>query len=128
MKVNLSSTHYEVDDLLSAQEFYHSRNWTDGLPVVPPTPDAVGACLEWMMMPADQLVGIEPVRQCAITAENVKRFRELRAIEGLVGLLQKQPEEVRFGERRWECAEEGGGGLSLFFATFSFVLPPRLGD
>ena len=69
--MNLSSTHYEVDDLQSAQEFYHSRNWTDGLPVVPPTPDAVKACLEWVMMPADQLVGIEPVRQCAITAEKL---------------------------------------------------------
>ena len=70
-KMNLFSKRYEVDDLQSAQEFYHSRNWTDGLPVVPPTPDAVEACLEWVMMPADHLVGVEPVRQRAITAEKV---------------------------------------------------------
>jgi hypothetical protein len=67
----LSSKCYEVDDILAAQEFYHSRQWTDGLPVVPPTADAVQACLDWAMMPADHLVGIEPVRNRAITAEKL---------------------------------------------------------
>jgi hypothetical protein len=33
--MNLSSKRYDVDDLQSAQEFYHGRKWTDGLPVVP---------------------------------------------------------------------------------------------
>jgi hypothetical protein len=67
----LSSKCYKVDDILAAQEFYHSRQWTDGLPVVPPTADAVQACLDWAMMPADHLVGIEPVRNRAITAEKL---------------------------------------------------------
>ena len=67
----LSSKCYEVDDILAAQEFYHSRQWTDGLPVVPPTADTVQACLDWAMMPADHLVGIEPVRNRAITAEKL---------------------------------------------------------
>lgn len=57
--------------MLAAQEFFHSRKWTDGLPVVPPTPDATQACLDWAMMPADHLVGIEPVRQRAIAAEKL---------------------------------------------------------
>lgn len=69
--MTLSSKCYEVDDILAAQEFYHSRQWTDGLPVVPPTADAVQACLDWAMMPADHLVGIEPVRNRAITAEKL---------------------------------------------------------
>jgi hypothetical protein len=69
--MNLNSKRYQVDDLQSTQEFYHSRKWTDGLPVVPPTPDLVEACLEWVLMPADHLVGIEPVRQRAITAEKL---------------------------------------------------------
>ena len=69
--MTLSSKRYEVDDILAAQEFYHSRQWTDGLPVVPPTADAVQACLDWAMMPADHLVGIEPVRNRAITAEKL---------------------------------------------------------
>ena len=69
--MTLSSKRYEVDDILAAQEFYHSRQWTDGLPVVPPTTSAVQACLDWAMMPADHLVGIEPVRNRAITAEKL---------------------------------------------------------
>ena len=69
--MTLSSKRYEVDDILAAQEFYHSRQWTDGLPVVPPTADAVQACLDWAMMPADHLVGIEPVRNRAISAEKL---------------------------------------------------------
>ncbi len=69
--MSLSSRRYEVDDLMAAQEFFHSRKWTDGLPVVPPTPDTVQACLDWAMMPPDHLVGIEPVRERAITAEKL---------------------------------------------------------
>ncbi|HJP23146.1 MAG TPA: hypothetical protein QF861_16475, partial [Alphaproteobacteria bacterium] len=52
-------------------EFCHSRGWTDGLPIVPPTADAVAACLEWAMLPPDHLVGVEPVRERAITAEKL---------------------------------------------------------
>ena len=69
--MSLTSKRYQVDDILSAQEFYHSRNWTDGLPVVPPTPQAVEACLDGAGLPADHLVGVEPVRRRAITAEKL---------------------------------------------------------
>ncbi len=65
------SKRYVVDDAFAAQEFFHARGWTDGLPVVPPTQEAVQACLDWVLMPAGQLVGIEPVRQRAITAEKL---------------------------------------------------------
>jgi len=70
-KAGLRSSRYALDDVMAAQEFFHSRGWTDGLPVVPPTPQAVEACLEWVLMPPDQLIGIEPVRQRAITAEKL---------------------------------------------------------
>src|SRR6202034_3680981 len=60
-----------VADIQAIQELYHSNGWTDGLPIVPPTQDAVGACLDWAMMPPDQLLGIEPVRGVAITAEKL---------------------------------------------------------
>ena len=69
--VQLSSTTYDADSISSVQELYHSNGWTDGLPIVPPTADAVQACLEWAMMPPDQLIGIEPVRGAAITAEKL---------------------------------------------------------
>jgi hypothetical protein len=67
----LASRVYDVDDLGAAQELYHANGWTDGLPIVPPTEDAVRACLEWAMIPPDELIGVEPVRGAAIVAEKL---------------------------------------------------------
>jgi len=67
----LTSKVYDVADFSAAQELYHSNGWTDGLPIVPPTREAVAACLDWAMMAPGQLVGIEPVRGVAITAEKL---------------------------------------------------------
>ena len=69
--MRLASRTYEADDVAAVQELYHSSGWTDGLPIVPPTHDAVLACLEWAMMPPDQLIGIEPVRGVPLTAEKL---------------------------------------------------------
>src|SRR6201984_3758860 len=70
-QMTLTSKAYEVDDFAAAQELYHSSGWTDGLPVAPPTESAVPACLKWALMPPDQLIGIEPVREQPITAEKL---------------------------------------------------------
>ena len=67
----LASKHYDVDDFASAQELYHANGWTDGLPIVPPTPAAVAAMLAWVGMPPDQLIGVEPVRAQPLTAEKL---------------------------------------------------------
>ena len=69
--MGLGSKRHHVEDLAAFQEHFHSRGWTDGLPVIPPTEDAVQACLDWAVLPADHLVGVEPVRGRAITAEKV---------------------------------------------------------
>lgn len=69
--MTLLSKHYDLEDTANVQEFYHSRGWTDGFPIVPPTPEAVQACLGWINMPADELIGIEPVRERPITAEKL---------------------------------------------------------
>jgi hypothetical protein len=69
--MQLASKIYEADDIASVQELYHSNGWTDGLPIVPPTRASVEACLEWAMTPPDFLVGIEPVRAQAVTAEKL---------------------------------------------------------
>ena len=58
--MQLTSKIYQLDETDSVQEFYHSRGWTDGLPIVPPTAQAVEACLQWVLMPPDQLIGFEP--------------------------------------------------------------------
>ena len=69
--MNLNSRRHTIEDLAAAQEYCHSRGWTDGLPIVPPTAEAVAACLDWVMLPPDHLVGVEPVRERAITAEKL---------------------------------------------------------
>jgi hypothetical protein len=69
--MTLASRRYEAADIAAVQELYHSKGWTDGLPIVPPTEEAVQACLDWAMMPADQLIGIEPVRGLPVTAEKI---------------------------------------------------------
>lgn len=67
----LASRRHTVADIGAVQELYHSQGWTDGLPIVPPTEDAIRACLDWAVMEPDELIGIEPVRELAITAEKL---------------------------------------------------------
>lgn len=69
--MNLQSAAIDFENIESTQEHFHSRGWTDGFPIVPPTPEAVKACLEWVYMAPDELVGIEPVRERPITAEKL---------------------------------------------------------
>lgn len=69
--MQLASSRLDVDDIMAVQELFHSRGWSDGMPVVPPTEDAVRACLEWALTPPEQILGIEPVRGQAVTAEKV---------------------------------------------------------
>jgi trimethylamine:corrinoid methyltransferase-like protein len=67
----LASKTYDLSDVWAAQELYHANGWTDGLPIVPPTRDAVVACLELAVADPAQLVGVEPVRGVAVTAEKL---------------------------------------------------------
>lgn len=69
--MEFASERHAVDDIMAAQEYFHSRNWTDGLPIVPPTEDAVAAALDWALLPPEHLIGVEPVRARAITAEKL---------------------------------------------------------
>lgn len=60
-----------VDDPLEAIEVYHRNGWTDGLPIVPPTPECVREFLEYSGFAPDYVIGIETVRKRALTAEKV---------------------------------------------------------
>ena len=71
MSSALNSEYFDLHDSVDIQEFYHSRGWTDGFPIVPPTPEAVQACLDWVMMPSNEVIGIEPMRERAIDAEKL---------------------------------------------------------
>jgi hypothetical protein len=54
------------DDLL---EDYFERGWTDGLPVVPPTPEKVERFLAASGLPGDEVLGEVPTREVVVTAE-----------------------------------------------------------
>ncbi|MEL0003851.1 MAG: hypothetical protein VW620_12625 [Rhodospirillales bacterium] len=69
--MNFQSKIHTVEDALAAQEYFHSRKWTDGLPIIPPTADLVQSHLEWAMLNPDSLIGVEPVRSRPITAEKL---------------------------------------------------------
>ena len=62
---------FELDSDDEVQRFFHDRGWTDGLPVVAPTPARVGAMLDWAGMPPDHVIGIETVKARPLTAEKV---------------------------------------------------------
>ena len=64
----LVSKSYNLDNYAAVQEFFHSHNWTDGLPVVPPSPEADKDLLEWLKIAPEHQIGIKPVRNRAINA------------------------------------------------------------
>lgn len=66
-----SSAIHEVADAAEANELFQRKGWTDGLPVVPPTEDAVARFLAVARLDAATEIGVEPVRRRSITAEKV---------------------------------------------------------
>jgi hypothetical protein len=69
--VPLTSRRHQVADLDTAIEFCFERGWTDGLPVIPPTPERVSAMLEAARLRPDQEVTYVAHRAVSITAEKV---------------------------------------------------------
>ena len=67
----LTSKRHVVADDANAVEFCHARGWTDGLPVIPPTPDRVRAMLEAARLEARHAVTSIAHRAVTITAEKV---------------------------------------------------------
>ncbi len=54
---------------IDAIEDCYARGWTDGLPVVPPTPDRVAALLDFAGMEPNEILGVVPVRNRSLSAE-----------------------------------------------------------
>src|SRR5215510_2056553 len=71
MAVTLTSKRYQVQDVGDAIEFCFQQGWTDGLPVVPPTPERVGAMLEAARLAPQQQIAFITNRAVSITAEKV---------------------------------------------------------
>lgn len=62
---------YEYADEAAAVEDYFRQGFTDGLPVVPPTPERVRAMLDAAGLDGAEVVGEVPTRDVVVTAEVV---------------------------------------------------------
>ena len=67
----LASQTFQVPDTVEAIEFYFEQGLTDGLPVVPPTPDMVARFLDAIGKAPGDVLGTIPTRKREITAEKV---------------------------------------------------------
>ena len=60
---------YSFESYDVAQEAYFERGWTDGLPVVPPTPEKVERFLDYAGLGRGDVLGSVPTREVTVTAE-----------------------------------------------------------
>ena len=67
----MNATELWVEGWAEGLEEYFQRGWTDGLPVVPATEDAVSRFLEAASLRPSDVVITEPVRRRTITADKV---------------------------------------------------------
>ena len=67
----LASQTFQVPDTVEAIEFYFEQGLTDGLPVVPPTPDMVTRFLDAISKAPGDVLGTIPTRKREITAGKV---------------------------------------------------------
>jgi hypothetical protein len=69
--MQLASRVFESEDIQSAIELCYERNWTDGLPVVPPTADAVERIVDYLRRDPAEAIGTVPPRDGVATIETV---------------------------------------------------------
>ena len=62
-RTGVRQTLLEPDTEDNLQRLFYERGWTDGLPIVPPDPEAVAACLAWVGMPPGELIGRASCRE-----------------------------------------------------------------
>ena len=57
--------------LEEVQQFFQNRGWTDGLPIIPPTEDAVQKMLAGTSHPPDEIIGLIPPESWEANVEKV---------------------------------------------------------
>src|SRR5882762_4669039 len=71
---------FRLDGAYAAiNRLYQERGWTDGLPIVPPTDEAVRECLRWTDRDSREVVAVLPPRQGEATVERIA----INAVEAL---------------------------------------------
>ena len=78
---------HEVTDAAEANELYQRNGWTDGLPIVAPTEDAVARFLAAAQLDASTVIGVEPVRRRSITAEKIAIAAVMASMALVIGML-----------------------------------------
>jgi hypothetical protein len=68
---SLRAPRHEYRDYAELLDDYDARGWTDGLPVVPPTPELVADFLASAELDPDVVIGAVPTRDVTVTAEHV---------------------------------------------------------
>src|SRR5438105_3735996 len=68
---SLAAPQHEYSDYAALLDDYYERGWTDGLPVVPPTPALVAEFLAVAELEPDTVIGAVPTRAVVVTAEHV---------------------------------------------------------
>ena len=68
---SLTSDLLVFDGAADVIEHYFRSGWTDGLPVVPPTPERVGEFLDYVGRSPSEILGTEPTKGRVITVEKV---------------------------------------------------------
>ncbi|MDP2953962.1 MAG: hypothetical protein Q8O76_11685, partial [Chloroflexota bacterium] len=69
--MELKSRRVEVDDALEAIELFFERRWSDGLPIVPPTPDKVEEMIRYAGRDPREELGSVPPRYGVATIEKL---------------------------------------------------------
>lgn len=62
---------HEAADLEAAVEYCYQQRWTDGLPVIPPTPGAVERIVGYLGRAPGEIIGIVPPRNGIATIEKI---------------------------------------------------------
>jgi hypothetical protein len=68
--VELRAARHDYPDHPALVEDYFERGWTDGLPIVPPTPESVERFLDFAGLAPDLVLGAVPTRDVVVTAEH----------------------------------------------------------
>ena len=66
-----STSHELPNDIREISEHFYQLGCTDGLPIVPPTPEAVAEMLGWTDRPADEVVARLAPRWGQATVEKI---------------------------------------------------------
>jgi len=69
--LKLTSKTYSLENTDAAISFCLEKGWTDGLPVIPPTPDKVAQFLQHVNRSPSEIIGHEPVKDKPISIEKI---------------------------------------------------------